>query len=378
MRFKAAVVALFAAVAAAVILVLALSGSAPNHPTTVGVKTVAPPTAQQRCPSGQSFMGCAVGDAAKAVPQGTKPKLKFSVAPAGCKIADVSSWQGHPNWPAAKPFLCGGIYKAGESLHEDPDASYNVHELAALKMWHTAYWFVRSGVSCTAEGEAYVHVLSAFGYTHDELAGPPVLDEETPGIAGYAACMDAVIFRAFHVHAVIYTAPGTWPGGSGAGLLAWPAAYGPSHPPCLPFTCSHYVAWQFAAPPWVMYFVPGLGDQDESVNYTFTSMRPFAHPGPPPLVCNAFAKTMPKGCLKLFDSSHFGQKLTEGQAARDYKYHRHTTANLHAQLHYFALRVWFVAHHRRVHGRWSKLAKPNWSHHRGYRYQRLARDAAGK
>lgn len=377
MRFKAAVVAAFALVAAAVVLALTLTGGG-NRPTVVGLKPVPPAKVEQQCPAGQAFMGCSVGDRAKAAPQGTKPTLRATTAPAGCKIADVSSWQGHPNWPAAKPFLCGGIYKAGESLHQDPDASYNLHELAALKMWHTAYWFVRSGVSCTAEAHAFVNVLVALGYPHDELAGPPVLDEETPGIAGYAACMDHVIFDAFRVHAVIYTAPGTWPGGSGAGLLAWPAAYGPSHPPCLAFTCSHYVAWQFAAPPWVMYFVAGLGDQDESVNYTFTSMRPFAHPGPPPLVCNAFARAMPKGCLKLFPTGRFGQRLPERQAVSDYKYHRHTTANLHGQLHYFQLRLWFVAHHQLARGRWKARRKADWSQHRGYDYQRLARDAAGK
>ena len=331
-------------------IALALAGCGSTTTVTKTVtKTLTTPAPAAKCPPGASYMGCASGVSAKSsatAPVGAVVKTPAS-APLGCKIADTSQWQGHPNWAAAKPYLCGGIAKAGEYV-EDPDFVYSYTTLRALGMWHTSYWFVRN-TGCVAEAQHYIAVLRSVGYTHDALAGPPVLDMEVREAAGYAFCLASQLHAALGVWPEIYTAPGTWPGGSNAGLGLWIADYGSGFP-CM-WTC-HPVAWQFASPPFVYFYVRGLGYQDESVNYSFTSLRPFA------VNYGVFLNTVFR-----FGSVRLNERLTVE------RFDKHHTYVLRAYLHLLAGRI---AHVALFNSNGTRRRHPAWGvANRGPRYQLL-------
>lgn len=97
-----------------------------------------------------------------------------------------------------------------------------------------------------------------------------------------------------------------------------------------------------------------------------------------PVACGARVKSLPAHCLALFEASRFGQRLTERQAATDYKYRRRAVS-LHDQLVFFEKRLWFVAHHRLKRGSWVSRKTADWTTgHRGFRFLRLLRDAQGR
>lgn len=242
---------IFAALVAAVLI----AGCGGHHAPKVS-KFGNSPTAQPAgfCPPGQSFMGCATPHTL-----GIGPKL---TVPAGHLFPDVSSYQGHPNWAAAKPHIAGAIAKAFE-YHEDPDFAYNVAALKAQRLPWGAYDFVRF---CDASG--FIAVLRSVG---GPTSLPPVIDMEVPAARGCAPALDRQVFAAFHRHAVIYTAPGTWPGGSNAGLPVWEATYGSGfsavwHP---------VLAWQFTDGKWgSTVYIPGIGQGDVSVDYGLLEQVP--------------------------------------------------------------------------------------------------------
>jgi hypothetical protein len=228
------------------------------------------------CPPGHSHMGCSI---AAGQPSQPAPRLVFpwnrGVARGQSEFPDVSSFQGHPNWAAARPFIDGAAVKAGE-YHEDPDFAFNVAELKRLGIRWAPYWFVRN-TGCAHEGAELVAVIRSVGGL---TSGPVVLDEEVPEAAGYVPCLDAAVFAAFHRHAVIYTSPGTWPGGSSAGLGVWVAAYGPSSPPNM--FGKRPLAWQFTdGISGRVTFIPGIGTGDVNIDYGLMSLQA----APPLPVC---------------------------------------------------------------------------------------------
>lgn len=260
-QISALVVALLA-VAAIVISIVGL-----NQPTTTpsSPAIAARPTltlAQQTCPAGEAQMGCATVKPTLA-PRAVKPGAR----PPGPIFPDVSEFQGHPDWAAARSSIVGFVAKAGE-YRQDHDYSFNAGEARRLHITFGAYWFVRN-YGCAVEAARIASVIRA-----NPTPAFLVLDMEVPEAAGYASCLSRTVFAQLHLRVVIYTAPGTWPGGSMAGLQVWIASYGPSHPPVV---FGNPVAFQytdgvFGSPTRI----PGVPLGDVSVNY-----RLFAPPAPP-------------------------------------------------------------------------------------------------
>lgn len=241
----------------AVLLLTACGGghhSSIKRPATVGASR----NLATLCPPGQSFMGCATPHKFGVTPNAT--------VPAGRRFPDVSSYQGHPNWAVARPYISGGVAKAWE-YGQDPDFTYNVAALKHLGLPWAAYDFVRY---CDASG--YIAVLRSVG---GPTSLPPVIDMEVPSAGGCAPTLDRQIFAAFHRHPVIYTAPGTWPGGSNAGLPVWEATYGSSFSPIW----HPVLAWQFTDGRWgSTVYIPGIGQGDVSVDYGFLAQVPNPNP----------------------------------------------------------------------------------------------------
>lgn len=297
-------------------------------------------------------MGCALSGAAETF----KPKV--SAIPSGPKFPDVSSFQGHPNWAAAKSSISMAVVKAGE-YKEDPDFAWNVGQLKTLGIPWAPYWFVRN-TGCAHEGAEIVSVVKSVGGL---TSLPVVLDEEVPEALGYTVCLADAVHAAFGRWPIIYTAPGTWPGGANGNLNLWIADYGPGFP-CM-WTC-HPVAWQFASPPFVDYFIPGIGTGDVSVDYGFSKLLP-------PGVLHHYSR---------FASGRFSSRwgvLNERSVVEHYDGARQHPAKyktylrkLEAELKYLADRDWAVAHHQLVHG------KPSWGlYHRGWRFQQLSKRSKG-
>lgn len=229
------------------------------------------------CPTGHSYMGCSIGAAKHPAHDLQNLRRATVTAPVpGCVFPDVSSFQGHPGWSAASGSICAAVAKAGEGgVGEDPDFAWNVGQLRALHIPWSAYWFVRG---CD-EGPSFVDVLNSIRFRGDRDALRPVLDMEVPSAAGCAVPMANAIHRAFGLWPIIYTAPGTWPGGSSGALDTWEADYG-SVLERLPFA-STVLAWQRYSPPFTFRSVPGLGTIDESIDLRGFSKQ-LAFPAPPP------------------------------------------------------------------------------------------------
>lgn len=201
------------------------------------------------------------------------------VAPqTGCRIPDVSDYQGFVDWAAAKSVICGGITKMGEGGGFAGGTQFfrNWSQLRQLGLWHTAYWFVRSSASCATQATLIIGRLHAVSYETDPLAGPMQLDEEVPG-SNLTACLDHAIFVVFHRHAMVYTGPGTWPGGDHAGVALWEATYGshfvPVWNPVLLWQCTDGVFGCVTR-------IPGIGFGDVSVDRGITKLT--RAPAPPP------------------------------------------------------------------------------------------------
>lgn len=236
-----------------------------SHEIAVPVKTA--------CPPGGGTMGCSVQPS----PLAAAADVANASRPSGPIFPDVSSYQGHPNWVLAKPHIWGAVAKLGEYVL-DPDAQYNVGQFRALHIRWSVYLFVRPQ-GCTTESNLALAWLKQIG--GPSTSGPVlVLDEEEPGLSGYATCIDSHVFAVYHRHVVIYTAPGTWSGGPGVGD-GWLAAYGPSSPPGCPWGC-HPSAWQFTDGQYGFpTYIPGIGTGDVSIAYHFfQAVKPPKPQGP--------------------------------------------------------------------------------------------------
>lgn len=194
----------------------------------------------------------------------------------GCKIVDVSDYQGFIRWSNTTKTICGAVNKAGEGSSY-VGGRYFAHNWAAqraLHLWHSAYWFVRP-VGCEVQARLFIARLKSVHYGSDPYAGPPQLDEEAH--ANYAGCFKRRIRAALHVEPGVYTGPGTWPGGSHAGLTLWQAEYGPT----LHVFWRPVVAWQCTDGIYgCRTFVPGIGWDDVSVNLGMTNLHGPGHNRP--------------------------------------------------------------------------------------------------
>jgi hypothetical protein len=317
------------------------------------------------CPTGRSYMGCASG--ATAAVKNTVPLGRFTVTRPvkGCVFPDVSSYQGTPNWALAQADICAAVDKAGEYV-EDPTFASNVAAERALKIPWAAYWFVRS---CD-DGARFVSVLNSVGYDHDSDALRPVLDMEVPAARGCAVPMADAIHKAFGVYPVIYTAPGTWPGGSSGGLDVWEASYG-AELDKLPFAAK-VLAWQRYSPPYTYYYLPGIsngkgGYGDVSIDLAGFSKDLAFPPAPKP--------TKPAGLphtFKYYDTfvDHVfavggGRRLNERLTVEAFE--RRPSAALRADLRLLARRIYLAAHLSPKRTEWGL-------YHRGLRYHLLGAD----
>lgn len=333
----------------AITLALASCG---GHHTKTPAKPPAKPSLSKLCPAGQSQMGCSVTPAPGGPPKGAR-------GPSGLRFPDVSSFQGHPDWAAAKPFISMASVKAGEFV-EDPDFAWNISQLKANGIKWAPYWFVRN-TGCDHESAEIVSVIRSVGGL---TSLPLVLDMEVPEAAGYAPCLANAVHSALGRWPIIYTAPGTWPGGSNAGLGLWVASYGPSSAPCF-WTC-HPLAWQYTDGRFGFPTrIPGISLGDVSVDYGFSKLVVDAHN------------------YGWFISGKFSSQwgtLNERNVVKHYdgarihpvKYHNYLN-KLRAELKMLAGRDITVARRQQVHG------KPSWDlYHRGWRYQQLIRRSQGK
>jgi hypothetical protein len=270
MRRRALIFALLMAIA------LALASCGGFHPhieaTHGSTGSTGPTGVTVVCPPGNSFMGCAA-------PHQVGTARNVGIAPVGCKFPDVSVYQGHPDWAAVKAWQlaadcpAGAVFKLGEYV-QDVDASYNAGQLHALGMAAIGYWFVRN-TGCAQESAEMVAVARALGIH------VVALDMEVPEAAGYAPCLSAALHAAGMI-ALIYTGPGTWPGGSSAGLPFWEANYGPASIIDVPSMFGERpIAWQetdghFGFP----VDVPGIGTDDVSIDFGLLRLAAPAPPAP--------------------------------------------------------------------------------------------------
>ena len=248
-----------------------------------------PQQIQRSCPPNNAQLGCVV----KLYAQHAGVKAHD---PSGPHFPDVSDWQGHPDWTAAKPSISGAIVKAYE-YSQDPDFGYNATTLTRLGVRWGAYLFVRN----CYQGGAFAQVVRPWAAHISVL----VLDMEVPSAAGCAPSLYTAVHAALpHIRVAIYASPGAWPGGSNAGLDAWVAAYGPSSPPCL-FTChvgtstgQTILAWQLTDGQYgFRVYVPGIGYGDVSLDYGIFDGATVAKPKPKPARVTCFGKH-PTGTAK--------------------------------------------------------------------------------
>lgn len=318
------------------------------------------------CPVGKSQMGCSLPPVFKGI----------SGPPKGEIIPDVSNNNGPVNWAAVAAWqrsngwkTTGAIFKVGEYTL-DTQALANAAGMRAAGMVSIGYVFVRPGV----QASLIIEWAKATGIK------VVVLDEEVPGIDGTAARVTRTLEAAGYT-VVVYHSQLNVIDFSAQGLPCWTADYGPSsRPDC---TTGKTVAWQWTDEG----LIPGIsGFVDESITYGLLKLaapvvkpvpkpKPKPAPNPKPAVkCVADAKSIPKACLKLFADERFGPNgINERKAVETYKYHR--SKSIHAHIVYLKNRLWYVAQFRTVHGNRVKRKTPDWNFHRGYRFQRLLKDA---
>lgn len=261
--------------AAVALAVLALTGcGGGGHPPSGSTKATPPPAVKrvdgaESCTpaAGSGVMGACTPLPSTAVQEELRSTRKQ--ASSARRIPDVSEFQGHPNWRLASRSIGGAIVRVADGSHDDADFAYNWHELRALHVWHAAYFFLRPG-DCASEARRAIALIKAQGGFD---SGPLIADAEVPLPFFCAAQFSkaAEVGSGFHV-CVIYTAPGTWPGGSNGGCVLWVATYGP-RPGCV-WSCTH-VAWQYTDGQFgpFPHCIPGVGCDDISADSGITSIR---------------------------------------------------------------------------------------------------------
>lgn len=335
-----------------VFLALLLAGCGGGH------KPV-PRPAVQPCPLNHSYMGCSQltpkGLRGVHAPAGLAP-------PAGALFPDVSVWQGAVNWGSvaawqrAHHWNLAGIWKLGEYTL-DVQADRNSHETATRGFWRSGYWFVRA-TGCAHEGGLIVWAAKRYGLK------VVVLDEEVPEARGYDQCLTAAVKRAGLIP-VTYAGPGTWPGGPFASNPAWTATYGP-RVGCLPWSC-HPIAWQFTDGKWgAVYYVPGIGRDDVSVDYGITKL---GVPKPPP--------PDPHGYHLLWSKERYWVVRYDGARKHPKRYAGYLKHTLEPELGRLANDI-YVAAHRHKPPNWGHVVKGHGDGSRGVRFHMIETRALGQ
>lgn len=284
---------LIAVLALAALSIAGCGGSTRTVTRTVTTTTSAPLTAATpapapsptgACPPRQSTPGCSI-----AVAPTEAPGLLKLAPIGGAEWPDVSDWQGPitPNgrtagvnwglvkaWQLSHGWPAFGAFKLGE-YGLDPDASINSAALTRLGMGKLAYWFVRN-TGCSHEAAQIIADAKLVG------VHAIALDAEVGEAAGYTTCLIPSLRASgwFHL-VVVYTGPGTWPGGVTFGAPLWDAAYNFSGPQFGGLWTSHAAAWQFTDGVFAARtFVPGVGFDDVNLDTGMTKLADGPPAGP--------------------------------------------------------------------------------------------------
>lgn len=285
----------------------------------------------------------------------------LSPLPSGARFPDVSNYQGHPNWTAAKAWgLKGAVFKIGESSnYVDVDASYNNSELRRLGIPRAGYWFDRPG-SCSSEGQKLEGEAKALGL---KLV---IIDQEVPGLSGHASCLNPYVRAATGHDEAIYRSAGNNFDSTQPSATCWVAAYGPSQTP----GCSGRAikAWQMTDGRYgYPVYIPGVGTGDVSIDFGLIGMMSGPKPKPKPQTLTQ------RLSLTRLDATvrHFGKdKAQERNTALTYvRNHCQRSGKKHTGRYVRKVCVSSAAHlaklqkrltniHAHLHVPWSKPAKP--------------------
>lgn len=302
------------------------------------------PTVAQACQVGT--MGCSL----RTEPSNRR-KLQLSARPAGCLFPDVYEGQGNVDWGAVAAWQdahhCprAAALKLGE-FRTDVKAARNASETARLHFWRTGYWFMHRGVGA----DQIAAVARALGIKIITL------DIEVPDAAGTGALVGPL--RAMGFTVIIYTAPGTWPGGPNGNAALWIATFGSSFCRTCLWTASP-AAWQFTDGQFgAVTQVPGIaGNDDVNVDLGITRLG-----GQPQPAIDPYAK-YPNVPIH-FGADHARERVTvktwDRSKCRN-PVRRTVCKTTRTHLELLAGRILFLAHHDFVNGRWVPVGKPRWS-----------------
>lgn len=252
------------AVLLACLIAVAICACGGSTSSSISTTTPSPAPQSALCPAGTGFMGCSLSK--------TGPTFGPRIAPpAGPKFPDVSSFQGHPDWAAAKSqsHIAGAVIKAGEFTHEDPDAAWNAAQLKRLGIPFAVYWFDRP-ISCGSEGAAIEQVAKSLG------ARLVIIDQEVSGIQGHYACLSPFVRAVTGQGPLVYRSASNDFDTSANNAPCWVAAYGPASAPA----CNgRPIAWQFTDGTFgPVVSIAGIGRDD--VNVDMGLLARIAPPGP--------------------------------------------------------------------------------------------------
>ena len=149
-------------------------------------------------------------------------------------LPDVSEYQGCALYSEA----IFRVYEGGTE-RQDARALCHARELQRRHAWYAVYSFLRPGHGgCVYQAVRTISIVRSIG----GIVGPIIADAEVWLPPGFVTCFVHTL-QAHGYVAVIYTGPGTWPGGAFAARV-WVAAY-PFRPPCFSNACP-YLAHQFS------------------------------------------------------------------------------------------------------------------------------------
>jgi hypothetical protein len=217
--------------AVAVLLLVGCGGGHSGSSHSVVSSQPAPVTALCNPALGKGTMG--VCTPTPEPPTAGTRALKFALR-GTVLIPDVSEFQGC----ALHSEAIFRVYEAGTG-REDAHALCHAREVQRKHVWYAVYSFLRPGHGgCVFQAERTIAIVRRIG----GVVGPIIADAEVWLPPGFVSCFVHTLQTHGYV-AVIYTAPGTWPGGAFA-VRVWVAAY-PFRPPCFSNACP-YLAHQFS------------------------------------------------------------------------------------------------------------------------------------
>lgn len=281
---------------------------------------------------------------------------KVKLPPNHGLICDTYEGDNITSYTALAHSVTGCVFKAYETNYRQDSAfvrSWNAFKY--LGKWHSAYIFLRAG-NCEHEAQVLVSIVNSVGGFNQPNTGPPVVDSEVPSAGQDTACVVARLRQLTGRTPLIYTAPGTWPGGDHAGAEGWYAGYGNySHSPCV-WDCAPK-AWQYTDGTFgpFPHTLPGYaGNGDISVDYDMTKL--VVQPPDP------YAK-YPKAVRDFGNGVTASEyKTVKTWDQRNCKEPARRTVCKTTRVHLVLLlgRIYFIAGHKLVHGQWVPISPPNY------------------